>query len=85
MSDTRTRIFMFLVLFWIGLVIFSSQFNVDVLVGTNEYKTVSGISMLFKIMTFQHVNTFPILLSGFLDFIVILSIYIGYTLISPLD
>lgn len=84
MSDTRTRMFVFLVLFWIGIIAISNVFHISILVN-GKLEEVTGIELLFTALTFQHTEQLPYFFGIILYVMGIFSIYIAYTLFSPLD
>lgn len=84
MTDLRTRLFMFIVFFWFGILVISNVFHVSIITDDKEYK-ISGPSIVLKAMIFQHTEAIPYIFGLFLDFMGIITLFIAYTLISPLD
>ncbi len=84
MTDTRTRMFVMIVVFWFAIVMISNIFHITILTDDipNE---ISGVKLLLSAMSFQHIEELPVLFGAILDLMAIFTIFILYTLFSPLD
>lgn len=88
MDDTTSKLAVFLVMFWISLIILGSLFNQALTLDDDEIVYTSDNdgrgNMILKVMTFQITDKVPIILSIFLNAVIVFTIYVLYMIFHPL-
>ncbi len=84
MSDTRTKMFVMIVVFWFAIIFISNIFHITILVD-DDSQDISGVRLLLNAMVFQHTDELPSFFGIILDLMAIFTVFILYTLFSPLD
>lgn len=83
MDDNASTMFIFLVVFWVLLAVFSNVFAVELSKTDITNKDNSGFTIepLLNLMSFKYTDGVPVILAIFLDTSFIFTLFIGYSLI----
>lgn len=98
MDDTTSKLAMFLIIFWVLLLVIGGIFKESLLLNQvdvqnsddnpfndNVYQNDNARgSLILQVMTFQLTDQVPVLLSVFLNVILVFSIYVMYMVLHPL-
>lgn len=88
MDDTTSKLAVYLVCFWVFLLVVGGVFRESLLLDqvdvNNPGDNTGRGNLILQIMTFQITDEVPVMLSVFLNVILIFSIYVLYMVLHPL-